>query len=323
MNSKELVTIIVPVYQVKNSIKKCLDSLLSQTYTNTEILLIDDGSSDGSELVCDDYAIKDNRIKVIHKNNGGVSSARNTALKHANGKYLCFADSDDYVEPEWIEKLIENMKESSLSVCGYYEVYSDKKVHRDGIDVKQELDYDRAVDYLLRQEFYRGYLWNKAFDRQIIIGNHILFDESLNIWEDVKFVYQYLRVVRQAVYDPSPLYDYVFNEGSATHGQYSEKYLSGPLDAIKVLEIIKTENKDKESLKAIINLRMLQNCISYYRNLCFTKDRSKYNETEKRVRSLLKESSLASSMLSGNERFSCKLLLISPKLFFIIFKMTH
>ena len=119
--SKPLVSIIVPVYQVKNYVGECVESLLRQTYTNLEILLVDDGSTDGSGAICDEYARGDNRIRVIHQENQGLSSARNTGLDQAKGEYVAFVDSDDAVRLDYIETLYDlaDRYQADIAVCAY------------------------------------------------------------------------------------------------------------------------------------------------------------------------------------------------------------
>lgn len=106
MNVQPLISIVVPVYNVKQFLTKCLNSIISQTYSNLEIIVVDDGSTDGSATICDDYAKKDKRISVIHKENGGLASARNAGIDVAKGTYIGFVDSDDYIEPYMYEKLL-------------------------------------------------------------------------------------------------------------------------------------------------------------------------------------------------------------------------
>ena len=118
------VSIIIPVYKAEGYLNKCLESVVNQTYQNLEIILIDDGSPDNCPKMCDDWAKKDKRIKVIHKENGGVSSARNCALDKLTGDYICFVDSDDTIHPKYVEILIRNLKEANadISVCSWKKV---------------------------------------------------------------------------------------------------------------------------------------------------------------------------------------------------------
>lgn len=122
------ISIIVPVYKVEPYLRKCVDSILAQTFTDFEVILVDDGSPDNSGKICDEYASKDSRVRVIHKKNGGLSSARNAGIDVARGKYLGFVDSDDYIEKDMYELLYDNIvkEQADLSICGIYDVYEGK-----------------------------------------------------------------------------------------------------------------------------------------------------------------------------------------------------
>ena len=127
MKKNKLISVIVPVYQVELYVRKCLDSIIEQEYENLEIILIDDGSTDGSSQICDDYKSKDKRIKVIHRENGGLSSARNAGIDIANGEYIAFIDSDDWVDPKYIEKLYSvcEIYDCDIAQCSYENVINE------------------------------------------------------------------------------------------------------------------------------------------------------------------------------------------------------
>lgn len=172
-----LITIIVPVYQVKDYIGECMESLLVQTYTNLEILLIDDGSTDGSEAVCDEYARKDDRIRVIHQENQGLSSARNTGLERVTGEYVAFVDSDDMVLPDFIETLYKLLEkyQADIALCGYVKCRSE-----DLVCVRNELSSsDKELcmtsTQMLRQwhgkyKKWETVAWNKLYRRSVLEG---------------------------------------------------------------------------------------------------------------------------------------------------------
>ena len=135
---KDLISVIIPIYNVEKYLNKCIDSIINQTYKNLEIILVDDGSPDNCPQICDEYAKKDNRIKVIHKKNGGVSSARNVGLINSTGNYIGFIDPDDYIEPIMYEKLLKVLKESNtlVSMCGFYKIKDNKIIKIDNYDEK-------------------------------------------------------------------------------------------------------------------------------------------------------------------------------------------
>ena len=160
----ERISVIVPVYKVEPYLRKCLDSIVNQTYRNLEIILVDDGSPDNCGRICDEYAERDNRIRVIHQKNGGVSSARNEGLKIASGDWIGWVDSDDWIEPDMFEYLLENAKKSKadIAVCSRKEWYKDRCILR-----KWEKDIllntEEALRQLLEDVQMQNYLWDKLW----------------------------------------------------------------------------------------------------------------------------------------------------------------
>ena len=218
MNDK-LISIIVPVYNVKQYLSKCIDSIIDQTYKNIEILLIDDGSIDTSERICDEYAKKDDRIIVIHKENGGLSSARNVGLDKANGELVCFVDSDDYLEPDMIEKLKHNMKkfDSDISVCNFY---NEKK----GVS-KVKLIKDSSIEFVCseKEKFINMqnkynplmcYAWNKLYKKELF--NQVRFPKD-KLYEYNYIVCDIFDKAKKVSYILEPLYHYVYRNMSIGH----------------------------------------------------------------------------------------------------------
>ena len=205
------ISIIVPVYNVEKYIRCCIDSLLAQTYKNIEILLIDDGSKDRSGIICDEYALKDDRIRVIHKANGGVSSARNMGLDNAIGKYIMFCDPDDYVEPTWCEKMFDAIDGSGgfFACCGYNGVTMSGERQNTKVIQGERLKPAEALVEL----YVNGVLPSacyKIFNSQTIKMNRIRYDEKVNIAEDYLFVLHYLRTrIDNLEIIPEALYNYI------------------------------------------------------------------------------------------------------------------
>lgn len=193
------VSIVVPVYNAEKYLHRCIDSVLAQTYYDWELLLIDDGSKDMSGEICEEYAAKDERIRVFHKENGGVSSARNLGLDNAQGEWIAFADSDDYVFPCWLENFIHNASGVDMVVQGFktsyaYEYMHNKDVH--GVSYKGSCKEGLLELY---KNCYLGYLWVKLFRTDIIRENHIRFDTKISLQEDENFVLQYVTYAKQMV----------------------------------------------------------------------------------------------------------------------------
>lgn len=169
---QKLISVIVPVYNVEKYLEKCVKSIIGQTYKNLEIILVDDGSTDSSGKMCDEISKTDDRIKVIHKKNGGLSDARNAALKIAKGDYFGFVDSDDYIANDMFEtlcNLLEN-NNSDISIVSYYEIYNDKLIGvRDSKDLVNFNKLD-AMKELLMDSRIQSYAWNKLFKRDLFNG---------------------------------------------------------------------------------------------------------------------------------------------------------
>lgn len=165
MNSK-LISVIVPVYKVESYLHRCLDSIINQSYKNLEIILVDDGSPDNCPAICDEYAAKDNRIKVVHQENKGLSAARNAGLDIATGDYVAFVDSDDWIELDTYKKVIDVGSETDIVLFNYVEEYKNRSIKRkidsltycDTPSIKRGFLYDSIGSYVWRG-LYRHYLW--------------------------------------------------------------------------------------------------------------------------------------------------------------------
>ena len=169
---QKLISVIVPVYNVEKYLEKCVKSIIGQTYKNLEIILVDDGSTDSSGKMCDEISKTDDRIKVIHKKNGGLSDARNAALKIAKGDYFGFVDSDDYIANDMFETLCNLLEKnnSDISIVSYYEIYNDKLI---GVrDSKDLINFNKldAMKELLMDSRIQSYAWNKLFKRDLFNG---------------------------------------------------------------------------------------------------------------------------------------------------------
>ncbi len=240
-----MVSIIVPVYNVEGYLKRCVDSILSQTYSNIEIILIDDGSTDSSGQLCDEYQKKDNRIKVEHKQNGGLSSARNAGLDIATGDYIAFIDSDDWVEPNFIERLRTLLIEtnSDMSACTFCRTKGDI-AQRLCFDTSVEIITNKKFDCAFKEESYAGYACNKMFKREIFEKNELRFDEKIFHGEDSPFVVEFLQYVQKIAFTKEDLYYYYFREDSITKSvRLTDKYLSILYAREKTMALLKERNE--------------------------------------------------------------------------------
>ena len=247
MKDMDKISVIIPVYNVEPYLKKCLDSVINQTYKNLEMLLIDDGSTDNSGKICDEYAAKDKRIKVFHQENKGLSSALNLGLKNFTGDYLGFVDSDDWIEPDMYEVLYNAIKKENMqiSIAGYFKdtdtlsipMINKEQIPSGIIDTKKMLLYPLQRDYYMG---FCGYVWNKLYTASIVKG--ISFDNNIRYGMDVLF---YSTVVSKnkctGVYTDKPLYHY-YQRNSAISKSKSVNIKADILIAYKGIEKLLEEN---------------------------------------------------------------------------------
>jgi len=272
--NKELITVIVPVYNVEKYLSKCIDSILNQTYTNLEIILVDDGSQDDCGQICDEYARKDNRIKVIHKENSGVSQARNIGIDNANGEFIAFVDADDYIEREMLYTLKNNIKNVDLSSCGSQKVLGnniieqfklEKDVIIDNKEFMQSMFYGRKHKYK-----YQGLLVDKLYKSDIIRNNNIRFQEEIKYNEDRLFVFQYINKCDEGVYISSYMgYNYFQRDNSAMHQKEYKNDMYTEFIAFDKMSEIAREKKEVEiddGIRAEYIIHALEIYMQYYDN---------------------------------------------------------
>lgn len=214
--NSQLLSVIVPVYKAEEYIHRCVDSIIAQTWSNLEIILVDDGSPDNSGVICDEYASKDSRIRVIHKANGGVSSARNAGIDVATGKYIAFVDSDDYIDPQMYEKLFYALtSDDSIAVCDFMMDYGNGHLESK-ITVEMGNSKIDTIKSLLLSDVGGGSVY--MISPKTIIGN-LRFPEYLNNGEDLWFVLRLFAKSERIVKIDAPLYYYYqSNDVSLTHG---------------------------------------------------------------------------------------------------------
>lgn len=209
MNSQPKISVIVPVYKTEGLLDRCVESIVGQTYKNLEIILVDDGSPDNCPAMCDGWAEKDSRIRVIHKENGGVSSARNAALDIATGDYIGFVDSDDWIEPEMYLSLIQKISESgkNIALCSYYavEISGERYECRCVVD-KEVLDKDDYFRFIVLGGD-GGYIWNRLYDADIL--KEVRFDEDIWYSEDLLFNFKTAQKSNGAAVLDKAEYNYV------------------------------------------------------------------------------------------------------------------
>ena len=244
----DLISVIVPVYNVENYIAQCIESVIKQTYTKFEIILVNDGSKDNSGKICDEYALKDERIKVIHKENAGVSSARNVGIKQSKGQWITFIDSDDWVEENYLEVLLNLAKSENadISICGYNRV-SKERIEKINASGKNEI-YD-SQEYLIKSlnpQIGLGFSHMKLIKKSII--KDIEFNDNLAVAEDAFFNIQLSKNVNKAVHLMQPLYNYRNNSNSLVK-KYDADYANKYLHSMKITKKYLFDNYTEEIIR--------------------------------------------------------------------------
>ena len=211
-------SVIVPVYNAEAGLRRCVDSILGQDFKELELILVDDGSSDASPEICDEYAENDDRVRVIHKENSGVSDSRNLGISQARGSYLQFVDSDDWIAHDASFELVKAAREQKcdLVISDFYRVVGKRLQQKGGIDEEGILSREQYASYMMENpaDFYYGVLWNKLYRRDIIENCQLRMQEDVSWCEDFLFNLEYLLHVETVYAIKKPLYYYVKTKGS-------------------------------------------------------------------------------------------------------------
>lgn len=265
LNLENLISIIVPVYNSAKVVKRCIDSIINQNYSNWELIIVNDGSTDSSLSICEEYEKIDKRIHIVDKENGGVSSARNRGILQAKGNYICFVDSDDLIEPSFLSVLTSSIKESNpdLTICGM------KKISANGdnesiLPKKYCIKGKVAIANFVQRHYLEWLVsspWGKLYKKsQLPIRG---FDETISLGEDLKFNIEYFQKISSIEIVPEALYNYYDNEGSLT-----KSYKPGHLEAIN--EIYSITKKYIEGIEGVdlrllkyVNYKLFSFCVSF------------------------------------------------------------
>lgn len=249
VKSNDLVSIILPVYNVEKYLDDCIKSLINQSYKNLEIIFIDDGSTDNSGKILDNYQKKDKRIKVYHKSNGGVSSAKNLGLKHSTGKYITFVDPDDYVTFEYVEYLLNLIKNNNADIAytkNFFDNYNKKQVDKESISI---IDSHKSLYDILTYQINVA-VWNKIYRREFLFDNNIKFYEDIFMGEGFNFNVLAFSKANKIVTSNKKIYYYRRdNNTSATTKFKIEKWENALFAIEKIKSNIHTNDKRlKEAL---------------------------------------------------------------------------
>jgi len=222
------ISVIIPIYNVEKYLKKCLDSVINQTYKNLEIICVNDGSPDNCQKILEEYKTKDNRIIVIEQENRGVSAARNCALSIFTGDFVTFIDPDDWVEFDFYETAIKKLKETKADIfcSGIYDEFEDRTIKRENkLPVKEVItDKNDLFLYVYKRDFYRNFgvfLWNKVYKAELFKG--VAFDENLCVGEDLVVFTEVALKANKFTYTDTAYYHYLQRPNSLTHKINLEK----------------------------------------------------------------------------------------------------
>lgn len=265
------VSIIVPVYKAEKYLPQCVDSILSQTFSDWECILVDDGSPDCSGVICDEYAQKDARIRVIHKENGGVSSARNAGLEEACGEWICFVDSDDTIQPSYLDDFEIDSTEVDLYMQGYVRVNGDKIISTHDFAGCKKTDFFSVLAYSEDNHIVNS-PWIKLFKRSIIVDNNVLFDTNTSYGEDHLFSLAYLLHVSKVKYTQAVGYNYRIADGSLTHIIKNSNQLTYYITKSREYSMEILEKVDEKELLAAYNRRLVDNLKVFVYNFYKTKE---------------------------------------------------
>lgn len=213
-------SVIVPVYMVEEYLAECIESIIHQTYTNLEIILVDDGTKDTGGKICDEYQEKDQRIIVIHKENGGLSSARNAGIERATGKYITFVDSDDYLMPDMYQKMMDVMqKYKTDAVCCDFAT-DNQNAQESSVTDTEVLSKEKAISHMLDESGYKCYAWNKIFKLSDYEG--IRYPQG-RFYEDIYTTFRLFLKADAIGYLKEPLYRYRYRENSITNEAFTDR----------------------------------------------------------------------------------------------------
>ena len=215
---RPMVSVIVPVYNAEKTLRRCVTSILEQQYTDLELLLVDDGSTDASGAICDEFSAQDARVRTIHQPNAGVSAARNHALDQAQGVYLQFLDSDDWITPDATRSLVRAAEahHCDLVIADFYRVVGERLSRKGDIDEDGLLTREEYAAHMMENpaDFYYGVLWNKLYRRDLVEAYHLRMDPEISWCEDFLFNLEYIRHADRLYALSVPIYYYVKTKGS-------------------------------------------------------------------------------------------------------------
>lgn len=320
---KELISIMIPAYNAEKYIERCLDSLVNQTYQEIEIVVVNDGSKDHTRQICEEYQKKDERIRLINQDNGGEGAARNRGLKEAKGRFLCFVDADDYVTSNFIENMYQMHEKynAELTICGFVELKGTEIINQTSGEM-QVMQQESAMENLLKESSFKGYVWNKMFDMEIIRKHNLQFDISLAIWTDVLFVFQYMLHIQKCVFDPKPQYYYIYIENSASHLANHLLGIEKSYSAIRAKDqMVNLVPVEYERVKTQLSVRYVQSSLAVIRNIGYLNGEGYEKYYNNCIELIKKYKKRAYVGLSKKDRVLAEVCAVCPKVLMLLYRM--
>lgn len=315
MTNNPIISIVVPVFNSKKTLRDCIESILSQTYHNLEIILVDDGSTDGSEKLVDDYAKSDKRVKAIHQKNQGLSGARNTGIKNATGKYITFVDSDDRIEPNMIKVLYETLidSRSDIAVCSFKELYPNGKTKGFNRNYpKQVFTIEQTLINMFQENGFMLSSTMKLFPTNYF--KNVKFPVG-KLHEDVGTTYKLIMKAKRIVFVPNEYYIYIHHDNSIINQKFDDR----KFDLIELTDQMCDDIDNRyPKLKNITNERRIRARFSILRQIPLN------NPKTESLIIYLKEHQeyiINNPEATKTDKFAIKLALFNPKLFQIAYKL--
>ncbi len=310
LNSEDYkISIIVPAYNIAEYLPRCLDSILAQTHTNIEVIVVSDGSTDGTDKIIKQYEEKDDRVIGLLKENTGVSDTRNKGIDHASGEYIGFVDGDDFVEPDMYEILLENALSygADISHCGYQMVFPSRVVfyHNTGeLSVSEGIE---GLNELIKADKVEPGVWSKLYHRSIM--SDVRFDSDLIYFEDLMFNVLAFQKSKRSVFFDKPFYHYMIRKNSAATGGLTVKKIRNVITIHeRIIGLLANEN-DSPAKKRFINT-----LIDLYRNYCLKSD-SEF------IRSKLAQNKDYIGLLSLGRKAEARLILYLPHVYRLLIRI--
>ena len=271
------VSVIIPVYNAEKTIDRCLNYLTNQSYTNIEIIVVNDGSTDRSEYIIEKFRKKYNNIKYIKKNNEGVSSARNTGIKKSTGDYICFCDSDDYYEYDAIENLINHCKDADIVISSVKKKYVNRvefssigNLYTSEDEKIKEIIFSMTKNHMINQ------MWCKLFKREIITQNKIFLNHCMHIGEDLDWMCRYFRYVKSVSCIDKVTYNYIIENKESLSQKFSKYFFEQNIVANHSLECLyRFKKMDLSIINELNLLKAWQSLMIVNSNTCYMKKSEK------------------------------------------------